>query len=85
MKGIIASFRQGRHTVRSNQMIIEVEAVSTREDAEEYVGKKVTYNTGKKEIAGKVTAAHGNSGALRVRFETGMPGQALGETVQIDA
>jgi len=83
MKGTIVSFRQGRHTVRSNQMIVEVDDINTREDAEEFVGKTVSYNTGKKEIEGEITAAHGNSGALRTRFKTGMPGQSLGQSVQI--
>ncbi|MCB1084399.1 MAG: 50S ribosomal protein L35ae, partial [Simkania sp.] len=45
---------------------------------------KVVYNTGKKDITGEVRSAHGNSGALRVLFETGMPGQAIGKTVAIN-
>jgi ribosomal protein L35AE/L33A len=34
-------------------------------------------------MSGKVAASHGNSGAVRVIFETGMPGQALGQKVKI--
>lgn len=65
-------------------MIIVIDGVASREDAEKLVGKKVSYETGKKTLSGEVRSAHGNSGAVRVLFETGMPGQALGQQVQIE-
>lgn len=64
-------------------MILSVEGVSSREKAQELVGKTVNYNTGKRTISGEVASAHGNSGAIRVIFETGMPGQALGKEVEL--
>jgi large subunit ribosomal protein L35Ae len=84
MEGIIANFRQGRHHTYSNQMVVLVESLKNKEDAGKLVGKKVVWNTGKKDISGEVRSAHGNSGALRVLFETGMPGQAVGGKVQIE-
>ncbi|MFW6378853.1 MAG: 50S ribosomal protein L35ae [Nanoarchaeota archaeon] len=84
MKGTIVNYRSGRHTQTTNQMIISVEDVSSKEEAEKLVGKTVVYNTGKKDIKGEVRSAHGNSGALRVLFETGMPGQAIGQEVSIN-
>lgn len=83
MEGIITSFRRGRHTQYDKQMIIEVDGVDSKDDAEGLVGKSVSYDTGEKTIEGEVTAAHGNSGAVRALFETGMPGQSLGSTVAI--
>lgn len=83
MEGIITSFRQGRHTQYDKQMIVEVDGVDSRDEAEELVGKDVSYNTGTKTIDGEVTSAHGNNGAVRVLFEKGMPGQSLAETVSI--
>jgi len=65
-------------------MIVIVENVNKKEDAQKLVGKKVVYNTGKKDILGKVSGAHGNKGAVRVIFETGMPGQAIGKKVKIE-
>ncbi len=65
-------------------MIIIVDGVDSIEKAEKLVGKKVTYSTGNKEISGEVRSAHGNKGALRVLFETGMPGQAVGQVVNIN-
>lgn len=84
MEGTIINFRMGKHTQSSNQMVVEVAGVETAEKAKKLIGKKVTYNTGKKDITGEVAGAHGNSGALRVKFETGMPGQAVGQKVKIN-
>lgn len=64
-------------------MIVQVPEISSKDAAKTLVGKKVTYNTGKKDMSGIVAAPHGNSGALRVRFETGMPGQAIGQKVKL--
>ena len=83
MKGVIVNYKGGKHTQVTNQMIIASPEVTDREAATKLVGKTVTYNTGKKDIKGEVRAAHGNSGALRVLFETGMPGQAIGQVVTI--
>ncbi|MFP4523103.1 MAG: 50S ribosomal protein L35ae [Candidatus Woesearchaeota archaeon] len=84
MNGIIVNYKGGKHTQVTNQMIVAVASVSSREDAAKLVGKKVTYNTGKKDMVGEIRSAHGNSGAIRVLFETGMPGQAIGQSVSIN-
>ncbi len=83
MNGTIHNYRRNRHDYYGDQMIVVVDGVENREQAAKLVGKKVVYSTGKKQISGEVRSAHGNSGALRVLFETGMPGQALGCQVQI--
>jgi large subunit ribosomal protein L35Ae len=83
MNGIIVNYKGGRHTQVTNQMIIAVAGVSSREEASKLVGKKAVYNTGKKDITGEIRSAHGNSGAIRVLFETGMPGQAIGKPIAI--
>jgi large subunit ribosomal protein L35Ae len=84
MQGVIHNYRRSIHQPSGNQMIVVVDGVDSREKAKPLVGKKVVYNTGKKEIAGEVRSAHGNSGALRVRFDQGMPGQAIGKHVKIE-
>lgn len=85
MKGTIVNFRGGRHTQYGNHMIIAVEGVCSKEEAEKLVGKSVTWkSTGGKELIGEVKSAHGNSGAIRAIFETGMPGQSVGTVVAIN-
>ena len=82
MEATIVSFRRGRHTQYSNQMVIE-----TDEKGGSLVGKKVTWispGKNKKEIKGIIKKLHGNKGRLRVHFENGMPGQSLGTKVNIE-
>ena len=86
MEATIVSFRRGRHTQYDNHMILKVDGVSSREDAEKLVGKDVEWMApGKKKTAikGKIHAAHGNKGAIRAVFERGMPGQALLTNVSV--
>ena len=84
MEGILVNYRRGRRTMRGNQMIVEVEGYGTRAKAAQLIGKRVVWNTpAKKEIHGKIVAAHGNKGAVRARFRRGMPGQAIGGKVAI--
>jgi len=84
MEGAISSFRGGRHTKHNSQMIVHFKGVDKKEKAAALVGKSVVWvSSAKKEIKGKVTAAHGNSGAVRVKFETGMPGQAIAQKVKL--
>ena len=41
-------------------------------------------NTKGTTIEGRISAAHGNSGAIRAIFERGLPGQALGTEALIE-
>jgi ribosomal protein L35AE/L33A len=84
MQGTINNFRRSRKRTCENHMIIIVDGVSKKEDAKKLVGKKVIYNTGKKEMIGKIGSSHGNTGAVRAIFPTGMPGQAIGKKVKIE-
>ncbi len=86
MEAIISNFRRSRHTTYDNHMIILVDGVDNREKAAKLIGKSVTWiapGKEKKEFKGKISAAHGNKGALRVLFEKGMPGQSVGNKVNI--
>jgi large subunit ribosomal protein L35Ae len=84
MNGKINNFRMSRKRPAHSHMIIIVDGVDSKEKAEKLVGKKVVFNTGKKDMAGEVAAAHGKKGAVRVIFEKGMPGQSIGGKVKID-
>ncbi len=84
MKGVIVNYRGSHKTQNPYQMIIKVEGIRSREKAEKLVGKTVVWKTPSgKEIKGRITAPHGNKGAVRARFEKGLPGQALGTEVEI--
>ena len=85
MEGIIVNYRRGRKTQTTNQMIVHIPKVD-KEKAASLIGKQVVYTCegkNQKQISGKVMSVHGNQGNIRVLFETGMPGQAIGGKVAI--
>lgn len=85
MEGIIVNYRRGRKTQKPNQMVILIPSYD-KEKSQKLVGKEVVYNCegkDKKTITGKITSVHGNKGAVRALFETGMPGQAIGQKIEV--
>lgn len=87
MKATIVNYRGSFRTQKNNQMVLKAEGVDSRVKAKKLVGKDVVWDTpgGKKQIRGKIVAEHGNSGAVRVIFERGMPGQSIGKKVEVKA
>lgn len=86
LHGIVKNFRRGRNTQHSTQYVVEVDGIDTRLKAQALAGKKVTWKSvANAAIVGKIMAAHGNSGAVRVKFEKGLPGQAIAGSVVISA
>ena len=85
MEGTIVHFRGSRRVKRGNQMILQVPDVDDKDKASKLIGRKVVWKTpAGKQLNGQITNVHGNSGALRVRFDTGMPGQSIGTKVNIE-
>jgi len=84
MKAVIVNYRGGRHTQKTNQLVLQVDGVGSKDDAKGILGKKVEWTTpsGKK-ISGKVSKVHGNKGCVLAQFEKGLPGQALGKEVEV--
>ena len=84
MKGKIVNYTGGRHTQHPNKLVIIPEGVNDKEKASKLLGKAVEWTTpsGKK-ITGKAVKVHGRKGSILVRFEKGLPGQALGTDVEI--
>jgi len=84
MEAVIEHFRGGRHNQINNQMILIVNGVDKKEKTKDLIGKKVVWKSPKgKELHGEIIRAHGNKGAVRAKFETGMPGQSIGTKVEI--
>ncbi len=51
--------------------------------ASQLIGRKVAWKSGKNKIIGKIVDTHGNKGLVRAKFRKGLPGQALGTTVEL--
>jgi len=79
MEATILNFKGGKHTQVNDEMIVKINGVDNKTEAEKLVSKNVEWvsPSGKKTIKGKIVKAHGNKGALRVKFEKGMPGQSI--------
>ena len=85
MEGLIINYRRGKRTQTTNQMIVLVPGYD-KEKAITLVGKSAVFKCegkNQKEILGKVSALHGSKGAVRIIFERGMPGQAIGGKVTL--
>jgi len=65
-------------------MVLLVQGIENKEKAQALIDKKVAWKSPSgKEIKGKITNLHGNNGAVRAIFEKGMPGQSIGQKVNI--
>jgi large subunit ribosomal protein L35Ae len=85
MNGVVVNYRSSKHRQTDNYMVVLPEGSDSKEKAKKLVGKTVVWaSPAKKELKGRITNSHGNSGAVRVLFETGMPGQAIGRKVRIE-
>ncbi|MBR9683290.1 50S ribosomal protein L35ae [Candidatus Woesearchaeota archaeon] len=86
MEVTIMHFRQGMHRQNTGQAILKV--ADTAEEAEKFIGKKVTWTSpgkNKVQIVGKISALHGRNGNVRSIFsEKGLPGQALGQKIKVE-
>lgn len=83
MKGIIVQFRRSRHRIHERHYLLDLGFV-TREEALKFKGKTVQWKSSAgKIISGKISDAHGNKGLVRAIFESGLPGQAITEDVEV--
>ncbi len=83
IKGIIKNYRLGVNTQKTNQYVIIIEGYDKAKSSA-LIGKSAIWTTPSgKEIVGKVTGVHGNKGAIKVRFDKGLPGQAIGTDILI--
>lgn len=81
-KGVVTSYRRGKHLQHTNQVILLFQEIGTRAEAAALVSRKVKWTSPEdKEFLGKVLGVHGNSGAVRAKFRTNLPGQAIGTPV----
>lgn len=87
MKAKVIQFRRGRKTFKPRHFLLEIEGSNTRKDASKFVGKTATWKSPGKEpktITGKISSAHGGNGVVRAIFEKGLPGQAIGTSIEIN-
>jgi large subunit ribosomal protein L35Ae len=83
VQGIIVNYRVDPKTQRPKECIIQFTHVTSASEAGRLVGRKVAWKSGKSKVIGKIVALHGKKGLVRARFRKGVPGQALGTSVDL--
>lgn len=85
-------FRRSKVQQNTSQSILRLEGVNDRTAAQWYFGKRVVYiyktKSGQKDkrfrtIWGRISRAHGNTGAVLARFSSNLPARAMGATLRV--
>jgi large subunit ribosomal protein L35Ae len=80
--GRIINYRIGIREQMSKEILVQViggESVQTGK----FIGKKVVWKNATAKLVGQVVGLHGKNGVLKAKFKKGVPGQAIGTTVEI--
>ena len=67
----------------SRECLIQFTHANSVSEAGQLIGRKVVWKEGKNKFIGKIVGLHGKRGLVRARFRKGMPGQALGTSVEL--
>jgi len=67
----------------SHECLIQFADIASLGQTTQLIGKKVVWKGENRNISGKIVGFHGKSGVVRVKFKKGLPGQAIGTTVQL--
>lgn len=81
--GRILNYRIGIRTQFSRECLIHFANVASVAQAGPLIGRKVAWKVDDKKRIGKIVGFHGKNGVVRVKFKRGVPGQALGTTVEL--
>lgn len=81
--GRITNYQVGNKSQTPNVCLIEFQGITSSSVAGKLVGQKVAWKSGKSLMLGHVISLHGKNGMVRVRFNHGVPGQAIGTVVKL--
>lgn len=86
-------YKRGKHTQQPNTSLVQLESVSSAEEARWYLGKRIAFiyrgskadkkGSKTRKIWGKVTRVHGNSGVVRAKFSVPLPPRSFGAALHV--
>ncbi len=81
--GTILNYRIGIGTQNPKECLIQFAHVNSASHAGQLFNRKVVWKQGNTKLIGTIAGTHGKNGVVRVKFQKGVPGQALGTTVEL--
>jgi large subunit ribosomal protein L35Ae len=81
--GRIVNYRIGIRTQMPKWCLIQITDAVSVAKAGQLIGRKVTLKFEKNEFIGKIVSLHGRRGVVTAKFRKGVPGKAVGATVQL--
>lgn len=77
------NYHIGIRTQMSKECLIQFADADSVSEAGKLIGRKVIWKEGKNKMIGAIVCLHGRKGVVRVKFRKGVPGHALGTTVEV--
>ena len=77
------NYRTGIKTQKPKECLIHFAHITSSSLAGQLIQRKVVWNHGTSNLVGKISGVHGNKGTVKVKFQKGVPGQAIGTTVEL--
>jgi len=81
--GTIVNYRTGIKTQNTKECLIQFAHINSASLAGQLIQRKVVWKQGDCKLIGKISGTHGKNGVVKVKFQKGVPGQALGTTVEV--
>ena len=79
--GTILNYRIGIATQNPKECLIKFDEVNSASQAGQLFNKKALWMQGDMKFFGTIRGPHGKRGVVKVKFQKGVPGQALGTKV----
>jgi large subunit ribosomal protein L35Ae len=81
--GTIVNYRIGIRTQMPRWCLIRFSGVDSVSKAGQLIGRKVVCMEGNNKFIGQIVGLHGKKGVVKAKFRRGVPGLAVGATVDL--
>ncbi len=81
--GTIVNYRIGIRTQMPKWCLIQIRGENSVSKPGQLIGRKVILKYGNNKFIGKIMDLHGKKGVVTAKFRRGVPGLAIGTTVEV--